>query len=85
MDIKGNKKKFYRYISDKKKVRVDVGPLQKETGDLVTRDMEKAEVYSDFFASVFSSKGSSHTTHFVESKVKNWEKVDLPAVSEDQV
>jgi len=29
-DIKENKKKFYRYICDKKKVR-DVGPLQKET------------------------------------------------------
>ena len=37
-------------------------PLQKETGDLVTRDMEKAEVFSDFFASVFTSKDSSHTT-----------------------
>ena len=39
---------------------------------------------SDFFASVFTSKGSSHTTEAAESKGKNLEKVDLPAVIEDQ-
>ncbi|GAB0190944.1 hypothetical protein GRJ2_001559700 [Grus japonensis] len=35
-DIKGNKKSFYRYISDKRKTRENVGPLRKETGDLLT-------------------------------------------------
>ena len=59
--------------------------LQKKTGDLVTRDMEKAEVLNDFFASVFTSKGSSHTTQAAESKTKNYEKEDVPAVSENQV
>ena len=57
--MKGNKKKFYRYISDKKKARKDVGPLWKENGDLVMRDMEKAEVFNDFFASVFTSPSCS--------------------------
>ena len=37
---------------------------------------------SDFFASVFTGKGSSHTAQIAESKDKNLE--DLPAVSEDQ-
>ena len=60
-DIKGNKKSFYRYVGDKRKTRENVGPLRKETGDLVTWDMEKAEVLNDFFASVFTSKCSSHT------------------------
>lgn len=64
-DIKGSKKKFYRYISDKRKVGEDVGLLWKETGYLVTRDMEKALVLSDFFASIFISKGSSCTTQAV--------------------
>ena len=45
-----NKKKFYRYISDlkkkkkkkeKKTVRESVGPLRKETGDLVRRGNRK--------------------------------------------
>ena len=62
-----------------------MGPLWKETGDLVTRDEEKAEVLNDFFASVFTTKGSSHSAHVAESNGENVEKVDLPAVSEDQV
>ena len=48
-DIKGNKKSFYRYVGDKRKTRENVGPLCKEMGDLVTLDMEKAEVLNDFF------------------------------------
>ncbi|KFM11475.1 hypothetical protein AS27_04032, partial [Aptenodytes forsteri] len=53
-DIKGNKKRFYKYVGDKRKARENVGPLRNETGDLVTRDTEKAEVLNDFFASVFT-------------------------------
>ena len=66
-------------------VRKDMGPLQKETGDLVMRDTKKAEVLNDFFASVFTGKGCSHTIHVAKSNGKNSEKVDLPAVSEDEV
>ena len=62
-----------------------MSPLQKETGALVTRNTKKAETLNDFFASVFIGKGSSCTTQAAESKGKNLEKEDLPAVSEDQV
>ena len=48
-DIKGNKKGFYRYISDKMKIKENVSSLQKKTGDLVTWDIEKAELLNDFF------------------------------------
>jgi len=41
-------------------------------------DMEKAEVLSDFFASVFTSESSSHTTQAAEGKGENLEKEDLP-------
>ena len=84
-DVKGNKKSFYRYLGDKRKTRENVGPLQKETGDLVTRDMEKAEVLNDFFASVFTSKCSSHTTQVAEGKGTDWENEEPPTVGEDQV
>ena len=40
------------------------------------RDMKKSEVLSDICSSVFTSKGSSHTTQVAESKGKNWEKED---------
>ncbi|KAK4830735.1 hypothetical protein QYF61_013185 [Mycteria americana] len=66
--IKGNKKSFCRYVSDKTKTRENVGPPSREVGDLVIWDMEKAEVLNDFFASVFSGKCSSHTAQVIEGK-----------------
>ncbi|GAB0202770.1 mitochondrial enolase superfamily member 1 [Grus japonensis] len=64
-------------------MRENVGPLWNEMGDLVTQDMEKAEVLSDFFASVFTSKGSSHTAQVTEGR--DWENAEPPTVGEDQV
>lgn len=55
-DVKGNKKSFYRYVRDKGKTRENVGPLQHGTGDLVTKDMAEAEVFSAAFSSVFTAR-----------------------------
>ncbi|GAB0188222.1 mitochondrial enolase superfamily member 1 [Grus japonensis] len=82
-DVKDNKKSFYRYVSDKRRTRENVGPLQNETGELVTQDMEKAEVLNDFFASVFTGKSLSHTAQVAEGR--DWEKAEPPTVGEDQV
>jgi len=49
-----------------------VDPLRKETGDLVTLDMEKAKVFKDFFASVFTGKCSSHTAQVTDGKGRDW-------------
>ena len=57
-------------MSDKTRTRENVGPLWKETGALVTWDMEKAEVFNDFFASVFTSKCSSHTIQVQKAKAE---------------
>ncbi|XP_065421532.1 uncharacterized protein LOC101931368 isoform X1 [Chrysemys picta bellii] len=43
-DVKSNKKGFFRYVSNKKKVKESVGPLLNEGGNLVTEDVEKANV-----------------------------------------
>jgi len=45
-DTKGNKKSLYRYFSDKRKTRGNVGPFWKETGDLVTQDMEDIPIFT---------------------------------------
>ncbi|GAB0208438.1 hypothetical protein GRJ2_003309500 [Grus japonensis] len=84
-DIKDNKKSFYRYVSDKRRMRENVGPLWNETGDLVTQDMEKAEVLNDFFASVFTGNCLSHTAQVTEGKGRDWENAEPPTVGEDQV
>ncbi|PKU41633.1 rna-directed dna polymerase from mobile element jockey-like protein [Limosa lapponica baueri] len=73
------------YVRDKGKTREDVGPLWKETGDLVTRDMEKAEVLNDFFALVFTSRGSNYTSQVAEGKNRAYENKELPTIEENQV
>ncbi|GAB0202791.1 mitochondrial enolase superfamily member 1 [Grus japonensis] len=71
------------WMFDKRRTRENVGPLQNETGDLVTQDMEKAEVLNDFFASVFTGKCLSHTAQVTEGR--DWENAEPPTVGEDQV
>ena len=44
-----------------------------------------AEVLNDFFASVFTGKGSSHTTQDTEGKDMDWEKEEPSTIGEDQV
>ncbi|GAB0188641.1 mitochondrial enolase superfamily member 1 [Grus japonensis] len=82
-DVKDNKKSFYRYVIDKRRTRENVGPLRNETGDLVTQDMEKAEVLNDFFASVFTGKYLNRTAQVAEGR--DWENAEPPTVGEDQV
>ncbi|PKU35376.1 rna-directed dna polymerase from mobile element jockey-like [Limosa lapponica baueri] len=85
-DIKDNKKNFYNYdVRDKGKTREDVGLLQKETGDLVTQDREKAEVLNDFFTSFFTSRGCNHTARVTEGKNRGYENEEPPTMGKDHV
>ena len=54
-------------------------------GDLDTQNMEKAEVFYDFFASVFTGKRSSHMAQVTEGKGRDWENEEPPTVRENQV
>lgn len=55
-DVKDNKNGFSKRISNKKKTRENVGPWLNGAGDLVTEDMENAEVLNIFSTSVFTGK-----------------------------
>ncbi|GAB0203162.1 stAR-related lipid transfer protein 4 [Grus japonensis] len=84
-DVKDNKNSFYRYISDKRKTKENVGPHWNEMGDLFTKDMEKAEVLNDFLASDFTGNSCSHTVQVAEGKGRDWENEEPPSAGEDQV
>lgn len=45
---RGNKESLYRYINSKRKPKENVGLLLNRTGNLVTKDMEKAKVLSAY-------------------------------------
>ncbi|CAM5177685.1 unnamed protein product [Eretmochelys imbricata] len=81
-DVKSNKKGFFRYVSNKKEVKESMGPLLNEGSNLVTEDVEKANVLNAFFASVFMNKVSSQTTA-VGSKA--WGGGDQPSVEKEVV
>ncbi|CAM4377561.1 unnamed protein product [Caretta caretta] len=81
-DVKSNKKGFFRYVVNKKKAKESVGPLLNEGGNLVTEDVEKANVFNAFFASVFTNKVSSQTTALGSTA---WGGGDQPSVKEEVV
>ncbi|CAM5177833.1 unnamed protein product [Eretmochelys imbricata] len=81
-DVKSNKKGFFRYVSNKKKVKESVGPLLNEGGNLVTEDVEKAKVLNAFFASVFTNKVSSQTAALGSTA---WGRGDQPSVEKQVV
>ncbi|CAM4544601.1 unnamed protein product [Caretta caretta] len=81
-DVKSNKKGFFRYVSNKKKVKESVGPLLNDGGNLVTEDVEKANVFNAFFASVFTNKVSSQNTALGSTA---WGGGDQPSVEKEVV
>ncbi|KFQ85226.1 hypothetical protein N337_10020, partial [Phoenicopterus ruber ruber] len=83
-DAKNNKRGFYRYVSQKRKVKESAPPLISRTGKLVTMNDGKAEV-PNFFASVFTGNLSSHTSRVDGLQDGDWGSKVPPTVREDQV
>lgn len=54
--VKDNKKSFYKYITNKKRVKENLLPLLDTQGNVVMQDEEKTEVLSALFISVFNRK-----------------------------
>lgn len=59
-DVRNNKKSFYRYTGRRQQTE-SAPPLISEGGELASSDMEKAEVFNECFALVFT--GGQATPH----------------------
>ena len=48
------KRQFYAYVKQRTKSRPSIGPLKDRAGRVVQEEREMAEVFNEFFSSVFS-------------------------------
>lgn len=51
----GNHKLFFKYMNGKLNVRSGIGSLKDDVGSVVSNDREKAELFADFFKSVYKA------------------------------
>lgn len=58
--IEDSKQCFYKYIDNKRRAKEVVHPSLEAGGNIVTKDMEKAEVHNIFFALVFYGQSSCY-------------------------
>ena len=84
-DGKNIKQGFYRHISQKRKAKEYVSPLINEKGKLATTDMKKAEVFHEYFASVFTVSQASHVHHVPETLDRGCGRENPPTQRAEQV
>ena len=58
-NIKNDSKSFYAYVRSKQKVRDKVGPLENNSGNIISYGFQIAEVLSEYFSSVFTTEDIS--------------------------
>lgn len=78
-EAKGSKNGFSKFLSNRRKAEMSVGPLPSGAGRLITSD--KAEIFTAFFASVFTGKAcpqASWVLQVCRSEV-------VPTVEEERV
>lgn len=72
--VKGNQKPFCKHSGSSRKSRENVVPLRIGGRDLVTNDMEKAEVLGAFIASVLTGKTGFQESQAFETRGEVWSK-----------
>jgi len=57
--IKHDKKSFYAYVRSKTKFKATVGPLSNSSGQLYTQNVDMAEEFNKYFASVYTKEDTT--------------------------
>ena len=57
--IKNDSKSFYVYVRSKQKVRDKVGPLENNSGNIISNGFQMAEVLNEYFSSIFTTEDIS--------------------------
>ncbi|KAK4812452.1 hypothetical protein QYF61_024853 [Mycteria americana] len=84
--VKDNKKYFFKYISSKRRAKENLQPQVDGGGNTVTKDEEKAEVLSAFFASVFNSRANcSVGTQPLELEDRDGDQSGAPIIQGEMV
>ena len=58
-NIKNDSKSLYAYVRTKKKVRDKVGPLENNSGNIISDGFQMTEVLNEYFSSVFTTEDIS--------------------------
>ena len=53
-NVQNDSKSFFAYVRNKERNKVKVGPLRDSSGNIVTDDQTAANIFNDYFASVFT-------------------------------
>lgn len=59
-NIKNDNKSFYSYVRSKQRVVDKIGPIKNSVGNIVTNDVEVANIFNNYFSSVFTKEDSSN-------------------------
>ncbi|KAJ7400175.1 RNA-directed DNA polymerase from mobile element jockey-like protein [Pitangus sulphuratus] len=84
--IMDNKKCFYKYTTNKRRVKENLHSLLDTGGNIVIKDEEKTEVLNTSFASVFNSKTGYPQDNWLPDLIdRDGEHNGLPAIQEQVV
>lgn len=54
-EVKGSKKRFYKYLGQKRKTKEAMSSPFSSQGEHLTKDAKKAEIFNSYFALVFTT------------------------------
>lgn len=85
MDVKHNKKPFYKLSQQKERQGKTPSPLLLVGANIVTKDEKMSEVINAFFASAFNSKSGCCSTRPPELENRDGEQKEILIIHEEVV